>query len=270
MIFRKDPCGIICVALTYTMLIHCLYAILFVFIVPLLNESLYGTLNALIICTFVTLSILSHGRAAYFDPGFVPLPKKSIDFSDVTTNEINNNNIKQNGEGWTVCNRCDTYRPARSHHCRICKRCVRRLDHHCPWINNCVGEFNQKYFILFLFYIGVTCLYSISFIVWSLVIFPQKTEIQIVHSIIICIESCLFGIFVITVFIDQIQSIFSDRSLIDTLKLDENLRTIPQTLPPKRVLLRKVFGSGPLIFWLLPCALKSSNPSIDLQDMYHV
>jgi hypothetical protein len=51
--------------------------------------SLYGTLNALILCTFVFLSIFSHARAAYFDPGFVPLPKKGIDFSDVKANDNN-------------------------------------------------------------------------------------------------------------------------------------------------------------------------------------
>lgn len=32
---------------------------------------------------------------------------------------------------------------------RVCKRCIRRMDHHCVFINNCVGENNQKYFILF-------------------------------------------------------------------------------------------------------------------------
>lgn len=51
--------------------------------------SLYGTLNALIIVTFISLSAYSHGRAAFSDPGFVPLPKKGIDFSDVKTNENN-------------------------------------------------------------------------------------------------------------------------------------------------------------------------------------
>ena len=55
--------------------------------------SFYGTLNALILCAFVSLSIVSHGRAAYFDPGFVPLPKKSIDFSDVPLNE--NRKVRQ-------------------------------------------------------------------------------------------------------------------------------------------------------------------------------
>lgn len=32
------------------------------------------------------------------------------------------------------------------------------MDHHCPWINGCVGFANQKPFLLFLFY---TCLGAI-------------------------------------------------------------------------------------------------------------
>ncbi|CAF3437963.1 unnamed protein product [Rotaria socialis] len=270
MLFRKDPCGIICVILTYAMLLHCLYVVVCILIIPLFNESFYGTLNAFLICTLVFLATLSHGRAAYSDPGFVPLPKRKLDFSDLKTNSTTNPLLKVNEEGWTVCNRCDTYRPARSHHCRICKRCVRRLDHHCPWINNCVGEFNQKYFILFLFYIGLTSLYAVSFIIWSLIVFPQKSEAQIIHSIVICIEACLFGIFVITVFVDQIQSIIDDRSLIDSLKLDKESRNTPRVLPSKRVLFENVFGSGPIICWLLPCDLRNSNKINDSPDAYTV
>ncbi|CAF1485342.1 unnamed protein product [Adineta ricciae] len=235
MLLRKDPCGIVCVTLTYAMLMHCLYVILFVMIIPLFNDNFYGTVNGVIICTLVFLAILSHGRAAYFDPGFVPLTRKLTDSPNGKITDSNNSLLKPNEEGWTACNRCEIYRPARAHHCRICKRCVRRLDHHCPWVNNCVGEFNQN-----------------------------------IHSVVICVEACLFGIFVLTVFADQVQSIITDRSLIDTLKLDQNAQMAPQILPPKRILFRKVFGSGPMICWLCPCDFKKPSQITASVDMYHV
>jgi len=49
-----------------------------------------------------------------------------------------------------VCVVCRVSRKMRSHHCKECGRCVDRLDHHCPWIDNCVGLGNQRSFYFFI------------------------------------------------------------------------------------------------------------------------
>ncbi|XP_048396230.1 palmitoyltransferase ZDHHC23-B isoform X3 [Stegostoma tigrinum] len=60
------------------------------------------------------------------------------------------------------CAVCKIIRPPRSGHCRICASCVQRLDHHCVWINSCVGESNHRAFILTLFVFLLTSIYGIS------------------------------------------------------------------------------------------------------------
>lgn len=49
-----------------------------------------------------------------------------------------------------MCPECEVLRTPRSKHCAICNRCVERFDHHCPWINNCVGVNNHNSFLVFI------------------------------------------------------------------------------------------------------------------------
>merc|ERR1719498_953080 len=58
--------------------------------------------------------------------------------------------LLEKGDFKQVCVVCRARRQMRSHHCKECGRCVERLDHHCPWIDNCVGLGNQRSFFCFI------------------------------------------------------------------------------------------------------------------------
>ncbi|CAJ1344789.1 unnamed protein product [Effrenium voratum] len=68
---------------------------------------------------------------------------------------------KQNGER-RYCSKCSKYKPDRCHHCRICNSCILRMDHHCPWIANCVGFRNHKYFFLLVLYSAMNCWFIVA------------------------------------------------------------------------------------------------------------
>lgn len=61
--------------------------------------------------------------------------------------------------GIRYCEKCNLIKPDRCHHCSICGVCVLRMDHHCPWINNCVSFTNYKFFVLFLGYTFALCVF---------------------------------------------------------------------------------------------------------------
>ncbi|KAG9396071.1 DHHC palmitoyltransferase [Carpediemonas membranifera] len=82
-------------------------------------------------------------------PGNPPF-KEAIESGDVKINTDSTVKIK-------ICKKCHRIKPERCHHCSLCKKCVYRMDHHCPWIATCVGHYNYPYFYKFLFHSWLGC-----------------------------------------------------------------------------------------------------------------
>lgn len=88
------------------------------------------------------------------------------------------------------CRYCMVIKPDRTHHCTPCGRCISKMDHHCHWVSNCVAFDNYKYFLLFLSYTIVLCLYVVGtshtlfMQFWRDHVFPGK--FQVFFLIVFC------------------------------------------------------------------------------------
>lgn len=64
--------------------------------------------------------------------------------------------VRVGGEETTMCGRCQIERPAEAIHCTRCGVCVDKLDHHCPFMGQCVGRKTLVPFYVFI--VAIWCL----------------------------------------------------------------------------------------------------------------
>ncbi|XP_040301026.1 palmitoyltransferase ZDHHC3 isoform X6 [Herpailurus yagouaroundi] len=248
--FIRDGCGIACAIVTWFLVLYAEFVVLFVMLIPS-RDYVYSVINGIVFNLLAFLALASHCRAMLTDPGAVPKGNATKEF-------IESLQLKP-GQVVYKCPKCCSIKPDRAHHCSVCKRCIRKMDHHCPWVNNCVGENNQKYFVLFTMYIALISLHALVMVGFHFLhcfeedwtkcssFSPPTTVILL---ILLCFEGLLFLIFTSVMFGTQVHSICTDETGIEQLKKEER-RWAKKT---KWMNMKAVFGHPFSLGWASPFA----------------
>lgn len=136
----------VCVRATHTLLTWAVTLSLFLHDTELRRcEERGELLLPLLFLLLVVLSVLMYFAVSLMDPGIVlaDSAKGSPEETQAMIPQSSTPRLRR-------CGYCLLQQPMRAKHCQVCNRCVRRFDHHCPWIENCVGERNHRWFVVYL------------------------------------------------------------------------------------------------------------------------
>lgn len=113
------------ITLAITFQIHGFFTV----VMPLSFASTFWHMLLGVFMASLSLKILvDYCRTALKDPGVVIVDEhRQVDNSPQYTK-------------W--CAPCGHWKPPRCHHCRVCRRCVEKMDHHCLVVNSCIGSDN--------------------------------------------------------------------------------------------------------------------------------
>uniref|UniRef100_A0A4W4G741 Palmitoyltransferase n=1 Tax=Electrophorus electricus TaxID=8005 RepID=A0A4W4G741_ELEEL len=154
----------------------------FAFDCPFLASNLSPAIPAIggVLFLFVMGMLL---RASFSDPGVLPraTPDEAADVERQIANGAGGPGYRPpprtrevviNGQTVKLkyCFTCKIFRPPRASHCSLCDNCVERFDHHCPWVGNCVGKRNYRFFYLFILSLSFLTIFIFAFVITHVIL----------------------------------------------------------------------------------------------------
>ncbi|XP_033498329.1 palmitoyltransferase ZDHHC14-like isoform X1 [Epinephelus lanceolatus] len=158
----------------------------FTFDCPFLAQHLTPVIPVIggVLFLFVLGTLL---RTSFSDPGVLPraTPDEAADLErqiDVANGSTGYRPPPRTKEvvinGQTVklkyCFTCKIFRPPRASHCSLCDNCVERFDHHCPWVGNCVGRRNYRFFYMFILSLSFLTIFIFAFVITHIILHSHR------------------------------------------------------------------------------------------------
>ena len=168
------------------------------------------------------------------------------------------------------CLICNAFKPERSHHCSVCNVCVLNMDHHCPWVDNCIGFYNRKFFMQLLFCVVLLTIYvdfSEIYFVLNMIIKLFKKQIkysEIFHAgfIIVCYLAVFIFSIIISMFLKfHIKLVLTNSTTIESLDTDHKKENEKFNIGYRQNW-EQVFGTD-VLFWFFPFPTKRGRPEGD-------
>ncbi|KAM3600535.1 uncharacterized protein V6R79_024836 [Siganus canaliculatus] len=150
-------------------------------------------------CAILFLFVLANfTMATFMDAGVLPVANEDEDKDDEFRAPLYKNvDVKGVQVRMKWCASCHFYRPPRCSHCSVCDHCVEDFDHHCPWVNNCIGRRNYRYFFLFLLSLTV---HMIGVFTFGLIyVLHHMEELWMLHCTVTLVVISISGLFLIPV-----------------------------------------------------------------------
>ncbi|WVF71514.1 hypothetical protein IAT40_006320 [Kwoniella sp. CBS 6097] len=126
-----------------------------------------GVAITIIFAYLFLLCFTSLLASAFRDPGIIPrkldLDPPSFQNDDYWEAYPRELTVKDGKITVKYCETCESYRPPRSSHCRLCGNCVDGIDHHCSYLHNCVGKRNYFSFLVTIITATIADIYIVVF-----------------------------------------------------------------------------------------------------------